>query len=654
MKNGSVNQIRYINNIFYKNNAIIIKLLQQYILIIKMNATALNKYVNCNNNTKKFRITTKKVIFRATLYTPKFTLNNTSFFTNFRCSSTDKRRYEKFVNNTSDNNSTKSRLKTETSVQKTKVSSPLKKKSFYETKKINTIYTSSISNNIKKYVHKSVPSGMKQISVNTSHKSVFESKCITLEAVKNKSENKTFTKYTHVKAKTFGNSSPISQPTHHIQKKKNNSINYSKFCKFSENKNNHTFVTKKIVPMNKIDSKQKNNIPKTPIVKQKKKISSISQIAKKIPLVKVDTKKRNSSETDKSKNVTPLRKKDSMDSRSTQKTCVSMSNSISCSSKTMNIFQNHNLLCKTIKKIEPITRGGKNGNLTPKVNQDNYFVVTRDTYTLLGVCDGHGTSGELVSTYVKNTLPEVFASELKEKVNGIYLSSFPNETKIVKKVLENSFISTNSKLLNNTKIDTTFNGTTCVMALCLNYPSTPNKVRKIYVANVGDSRGIIIKSPKDNSSQWKYEALSRDHKPSEPDEKERITRFGGVVKQFQNQEGVASGPMRIYLKKGNLPGLAMSRSFGDQIASSVGLICEPEVQEYIPKEEDKYLILASDGFWEYISSEKCSEIVGDYHEYVNNNCKYNLADILYKEALKMWKENDVNIDDITIIVSSLE
>ena len=72
------------------------------------------------------------------------------------------------------------------------------------------------------------------------------------------------------------------------------------------------------------------------------------------------------------------------------------------------------------------------------------------------------------------------------------------------------------------------------------------------------------------------------------------------------------------------------------------------------KEEDKYLILASDGFWEYISSEKCSEIVGDYHEYVNNNCKYNLADILYKEALKMWKENDVNIDDITIIVASLE
>ena len=104
-----------------------------------MNATALNKYVNCHNKSKKFRITTKKVIFKPTLYTRKFTLNNTSFFTNFRCSSTDKRRYEKFVNNTSDNNSTKSRLKTETSVQKTKVSSPLKKKSFYETKKINTI-----------------------------------------------------------------------------------------------------------------------------------------------------------------------------------------------------------------------------------------------------------------------------------------------------------------------------------------------------------------------------------------------------------------------------------------------------------------------------------------------------------------------------------
>lgn len=608
-----------------------------------MNTTALNKYINSNNNTKKYRTTTKKVIFKPVLYTQKSTHNKTSFITNVRCSSIDKRRCQKSVINTSNNKSKKGKLS-----QKKNVSSTLKKKCIYEPKEMMTIQTSFIKKtNIKKNEHKSILLGRKQLSVCTSHSNVFENKGKSLEANKNKNEKKIFTKYNHVGPKTLGNSSLIYIPSHPIQK----NINNSKTCEFPEKKSEYTINTKKIVPVNRIHDGPKNKIPKTPILKKKKKNSSMAQITQKIPLIIGDTKKRNSLEDDKNTNVALLYK---TDSHSTQKTSVTKSNSQSWSSKTANIFQNHSLPCKSIKKIQSITRGGKNWKGTPKVNQDNYFIVTKDAYTLLGVCDGHGTSGELVSAYVKNTLPEVFCSELKEKVSGIYLSYFQNETKLINKVLEDSFISTNSKLLNNTKIDTTFNGTTCVMALCLNCPSTSNKIRKIYVANVGDSRGIIIKSPKDSSSRWKYEALSRDHKPSEPDEKERITHFGGVVKQFQNQEGEASGPMRIYFKKGNIPGLAMSRSFGDQIASRIGLICEPEVQEYIPKKEDKYLILASDGFWEYISSEKCCEIVEGCYEYINNNCKYNLADILYKEALKKWKENDINIDDITIIVASLD
>jgi hypothetical protein len=35
------------------------------------------------------------------------------------------------------------------------------------------------------------------------------------------------------------------------------------------------------------------------------------------------------------------------------------------------------------------------------------------------------------------------------------------------------------------------------------------------------------------------------------------------------------GPPRIWLKKQELPGLAMSRSFGDEVAASVGVIAEP-------------------------------------------------------------------------------
>jgi serine/threonine protein phosphatase PrpC len=50
----------------------------------------------------------------------------------------------------------------------------------------------------------------------------------------------------------------------------------------------------------------------------------------------------------------------------------------------------------------------------------------------------------------------------------------------------------------------------------------------------------------------------------------------------------------------------MSRSFGDEIAGDVGVIAEPEVQEYSLSENDKFLILATDGIWEFINSQEVS------------------------------------------------
>ena len=48
----------------------------------------------------------------------------------------------------------------------------------------------------------------------------------------------------------------------------------------------------------------------------------------------------------------------------------------------------------------------------------------------------------------------------------------------------------------------------------------------------------------------------------------------------------------------------MTRSFGDQIAASVGILAEPEISEWKFTNEDKFLILASDGVWEFIESEE--------------------------------------------------
>lgn len=55
--------------------------------------------------------------------------------------------------------------------------------------------------------------------------------------------------------------------------------------------------------------------------------------------------------------------------------------------------------------------------------------------------------------------------------------------------------------------------------------------RKLFMANVGDSRGIVIKSlnegqpghdPNNPSANCSTEALTRDHKPDDKDEADRI------------------------------------------------------------------------------------------------------------------------------------
>lgn len=61
-------------------------------------------------------------------------------------------------------------------------------------------------------------------------------------------------------------------------------------------------------------------------------------------------------------------------------------------------------------------------------------------------------------------------------------------------------------------------------------------------------------------------ALSNDHKPELPEEKKRIEKKGGRVEPLYDDYNNPYGPYRVWLKKDDLPGLAMSRSIGDEVA----------------------------------------------------------------------------------------
>jgi len=66
--------------------------------------------------------------------------------------------------------------------------------------------------------------------------------------------------------------------------------------------------------------------------------------------------------------------------------------------------------------------------------------------------------------------------------------------------------------------------------------------------------------------------------------------------------GRSAGPNRVWLPDGSGPGLAMSRSFGDTVAASIGVNSEPEFTTKKLTKEDRFLVLGSDGLFEYLTN----------------------------------------------------
>ena len=105
------------------------------------------------------------------------------------------------------------------------------------------------------------------------------------------------------------------------------------------------------------------------------------------------------------------------------------------------------------------------------------------------------------------------------------------------------------------------------------------------------------------------------------------------------------------MKEEDTPGLAMSRSLGDGLAQSLGVSCEPEVKQVLLNPTDRFIIIASDGVWEFLSNEAVAKIVWPYFQ---KNSPEQAGNAIVRAAAQKWKENDTVIDDITCITIFLE
>lgn len=305
------------------------------------------------------------------------------------------------------------------------------------------------------------------------------------------------------------------------------------------------------------------------------------------------------------------------------------------------------------------------------VNQDicfcyENFLLLRNLH-FFGVCDGHGELGHLVSEHTKVYLPaniqyiefDNYLIKKNKNITNLITSLYTvNEKSTVKdvniikylydkfsinhcdmslykrafceisNVLKEAFRQTHDDLIKR-DFDSQSSGTTACILLI--------NGKKIFLANIGDSRAILCSCYGYNN--WKVSQLTKDHKPNDREERDRIIKSNGKVKRLFNEEHTKEiGPYRVWFEdemKG--PGLAMSRSLGDTSAKEIGVLAEPDTYEYCLNQNDKFIILASDGVWEYITCEEALDIVKNlYLDYTKTTV--DACAILTQIATQRWQK----------------
>lgn len=242
-------------------------------------------------------------------------------------------------------------------------------------------------------------------------------------------------------------------------------------------------------------------------------------------------------------------------------------------------FKNHNLLNHKIVISGCVLPGIDLTHTYFKECQDIFLCVTTPEYIISVLLDGHGKNGKSIVEYCKKHI-ERYCNKKCAKIQA-------DPSKYTRKIITNC-----DKYLLKSDVDCSLSGTTAVVVYF--------DMLSLQVSSVGDSRAIIATKniPTTSSHKTKLKAvpLTIDQKPNHDLEFKRISESGGLIQKVSTKDNKFVGPYRVWVKGTTLPGLAMSRSIGDELAKSVGVISSPISQSFLHHSStDRFIIIASDG-----------------------------------------------------------
>jgi len=279
-----------------------------------------------------------------------------------------------------------------------------------------------------------------------------------------------------------------------------------------------------------------------------------------------------------------------------------------------------------------------------KPNQDKLRVQENigdkeHQHAFFGVFDGHGKVGELCANFASHELLKRIVAE-----DGFAKGDF-FEAIIQAHVQTNITMHEQEKLQAFSDV---MSGTTAISAFF--------NGDIVFISNVGDSRAIALS---EHNGKLIAIPLSIDQTPFRKDERERVKSEGarvltmGQIEGFQdpsmqdfgNEDDDDGDPPRVWAQNGNYPGTAFTRSLGDRIAEDVGVIAIPEILERKLTVKDNFILLASDGVFEFITSQGVAEIFSRFqHDLLL------AARTIVAEAYRQWLQFETRTDDITVII----
>ncbi|KAH7430032.1 hypothetical protein KP509_09G079600 [Ceratopteris richardii] len=217
-----------------------------------------------------------------------------------------------------------------------------------------------------------------------------------------------------------------------------------------------------------------------------------------------------------------------------------------------------------------------------------------------GVFDGH--DGKNAAQFVKEKLLKYIVTDV----------AFPIA---IEEAVQHAFLETDAAFAEACSANKSLSsGTTAITVLILG--------REIFVANAGDCRAVLCR-------KGKAIEMSRDHKPNV--ERSRIEALGGFI-----DDGYLNGYLSVARALGNfhIEGLK---------GHNCPLSAEPEVRRAVLTEDDEFMIIGCDGFWDVFSNENAVAFARRKLQQHNDpeQCSHDLVD----EALRRNTS-----DNLTVVV----